>query len=413
MSKTILLKEVPLLRDLPADELESLAATLRVVDLQKNEVLFCEGEPGQSLYIVLEGQLEVLLGIETVDERRISLLGPGEGVGEMSLLIPGRARTASVRALKASRLWKMTHGDFESLLSRQPNLAYTMVRTLTLRLDSANANAFHDLQEKNRQLQTAYDELKAAQAQLVEKERLERELQLAAEIQMSILPQELPQIPGYSFGAVMHPARMVGGDFYDIFPVEGRCVGAVIGDVTDKGVPAAIFMARTHALIMSEASHGGTPGEILRCVNNHLIHLAQSDQFVTVLFGLLDCDTGNFAFARAGHEHPLLLGNAGIIPLESNGVGQPVGILPEISLDESSIVIPPGGTLLLFTDGVTDARNPRGHVFGYKRLNKAFGKLKGKTGQPVCDSILQVLRKYQSTAHQEDDITMLVIHRLV
>jgi serine phosphatase RsbU (regulator of sigma subunit) len=209
----------------------------------------------------------------------------------------------------------------------------------------------------------------------------------------------------------MHPARKVGGDFYDVFPIDENHIGAVIGDVTDKGVPSAIFMARTHALIMSEASHGGKAGEILRRTNHHLMHLEQSDLFVTVLFGLLDCTSGKFDFARAGHEYPLLLTENGKILTSPHAVGQPVGILDDFLLDENSVTLPPGGTLLLFTDGVTDGRNPGGKVFGYKRLQNALVKLKGKSGQQVCETILQSLRKFQSDATQEDDITLLGIHR--
>jgi len=418
MRNTILFKRVPLLSELPRSELDTLSATLEVVNLAEGEVLFFEGDPGESLYIVFKGSLEVLMAMGSSDEKRMAILGPGEFVGEMSLLIPGRVRTASVRALKVSRLWRMTHVDFEGLLLRQPGIAYTMVRTLTQRLDASNSRAFHDLQEKNLQLQeknlqlqAAYNELKAAHEQIVEKERLERELQLAAQIQMSILPQELPRAAGYTFGAAMHPARLVGGDFYDIFLIDENTIGVVIGDVTDKGVPSAIFMARTHALIMSEAAHGGTPAQVLRRVNHHLIQLAQSDLFVTALFGRLDCATGKFDYARAGHEKPLLLNRKGQIQLLPQAVGQPVGIFDDFNLDENSLIILPGSCLLCFTDGVTDARNPRGEAYGYERLQKTFRRANRRGGQPICDGILAALRKFQSDAPQEDDITLVVLHR--
>jgi hypothetical protein len=115
--------------------------------------------------------------------------------------------------------------------------------------DATNTQTFRDLTEKNKQLQTAYDNLKAAQAQLIEKERLERELQVAADIQLSILPDELPELDEFSFGARILPARQVGGDLYDVFLLKDNQVGVLIGDVADKGVPSAIFMARAHALI--------------------------------------------------------------------------------------------------------------------------------------------------------------------
>ncbi len=410
MSQTTLFKKVPLLSDLPRHELDNLASTLQIVTLRAGEVLFREDEKGESLFIVLEGQLEVLLGLGKPDEKVMAVLGPGEFIGEMSLLIPGRARTASIRATDAARLWMMTRADFDSLLLRQPKLADTMVRTLTRRLDATNSSAFRDLQEKNRQLQKAYDDLKAAQAQIIEKERLERELQVAAEIQISILPQELPQVPGYDFGACMVPARMVGGDLYDVFPLDDERMGILIGDVADKGIPAAIFMARTHALIMVEAGHGGSPGEILLRANRHLIQLQQADQFVTVLFGILDCRSGVLDLARAGHDMPLLVSADGRVKIFPHGPGQPIGILDTPLMDEQKITLPVGATLLFFTDGVTDSANPQGEQFGPEQLNKTLSALAGRSGQETCDLLLETLKHYQADASQSDDITMVAIH---
>jgi sigma-B regulation protein RsbU (phosphoserine phosphatase) len=410
MAQTILFKKIPLLSDLPRNEVDYLASTLEVVDLGPGEVLFREGEPGESLFIILEGKLAVLLAIGTPDERQLAVFGPGEFIGEMSLLIPGRNRTASVRAAEKTKLWKMTHVDFDGLLVRQPRLAYTIVQTLTKRLDTTTTLSFRDLQEKNRQLQQAYDELKEAQQQIIEKERMEHELQVGADIQMSILPQDLPEVPGFTFGALMEPARMVGGDFYDIFSLDDSHVGLVVGDVSDKGVPSAIFMARTHALIMSEALHGGSPAGILRRVNAHLIKLGQSDQFVTVLLGILDCSNKKFDFARAGHELPLLMDVNGNVKTLPHATGQALGMLDDLELDENTISLPSGETLLVFTDGLTDCRNPQGEVFGHERVSAALAGLKGEDGQQVCNEIREMLASYQSDAAQDDDITLLAVH---
>lgn len=410
MAQTILFKKVPLLRDLPRSELDHLASTLQIVTLQAGEVLFREDEKGESLFIVLEGELEVLLGFGKPDEKVMAVLGPGEFIGEMSLLIPGRARTASIRATGVARLWMMNRADFDALLLRQPKLADTMVRTLTRRLDATNSSAFRELQEKNHQLQKAYDELKAAHAQIIEKERLERELQVAAEIQLSILPQELPKAPGYNFGARMVPARIVGGDLYDVFPLDNGRMGVLIGDVADKGIPAAIFMARTHALIMVEACHGGSPGEILQRANRHLINLQQSDQFVTVLFGILDYRNGILDLVRAGHELPLLVSANGRVESFPHSPGQPIGILDNPRMDEQKIILPAGATLLFFTDGVTDSANPQGEQFGHERLNKTLAALAGRSGQETCDLLLETIQRYQADASQADDITMVAIH---
>jgi phosphoserine phosphatase RsbU/P len=411
MAQTLLFKKIPLLSDLPRPEIDYLGATLKVVNLNPGEILFRENEPGECLYIILEGRVEVLLALGTSDERVLGSFGPGEFIGEMSLLIPGRARTASVRAAELSRLWTMTRNDFDDLLIRQPKLSYTIVQTLTKRLDATTMLSFRDLQEKNRQLQQAYDELKAAQVQIIEKERLEREIQVAAEIQVSILPQELPQISGYDFGSVMQPARMVGGDFYDVFPLEGIGMGIVIGDVADKGIPSAIFMARAHALIMAEANHGGTPGEILRRANHHLIQLAQSDLFVTVLFGILDDSTNTFDFARAGHELPLLLSPDGQVESPQRGSGQPIGMIDSPLMDEKRLTIHPGSTLLLFTDGVTDCSDPQDEQFGHDHLSRSLAGLVGAGAQETCDRLLQTLKQFQSTASQADDITLVALHR--
>jgi phosphoserine phosphatase RsbU/P len=410
MAQTILFKKIPLLSDLPRSELNNLASTLQVVTLQDGEVLFREDEKGESLFIILEGELQVLMGLGKPDEKVMAVLGPGEFIGEMSLLIPGRARTASIRSIGAARLWMMTREDFDALLQRQPKLADTMVRTLTRRLDATNSSAFRDLQEKNRQLQVAYEELQAAQAQIIEKERLERELQVAAEIQMSILPQELPQVLGYDFGACMVPARMVGGDLYDVFPMGTGRIGILIGDVTDKGVPAAIFMARAHALIMAEAEHGGTPGEILLRANHHLFHLQQAEQFVTVLLGILDCSNGNFEIARAGHELPVMVLDDGKVKNFPHAPGQPLGIFDAPLMDEQKITLPQGATLLFFTDGIPDCANPRGDQFGHTHLEKALAGLAGLGAQETCNLLLETLKGYQAGASQADDIAMVAVH---
>jgi len=411
MTDKELLRKVPLLSDLPDGEIASLAATLQVVIVREGDVLFRENEPGDNLYIVLEGGVDVLLAMETEEEKTIASLGPGEFIGEMSLMLPGGARTAGARASAASRLWKMPRRDFDALLGRQPILAYDMLRIMSSRLDNTNNAAFRDLQEKNRQLRKAYNELKAAQAQIIEKERLERELQVAAEIQTSILPQELPHVPGYDFGALMVPAQLVGGDFYDVFLLDRDRVGFVIGDVADKGIPSAIFMARTHALIMAEAIHGTAPAHVLRSVNGHLIRLEQSNQFVTVLLGILDLNTGDFSYARAGHELPLFLAADGTVQTLPHTTGQAVGMFDDLILDEYSFPLAPGGTLVLFTDGLTDCCNPQGELFGHECSRKLLAGLAARTGQQVCDALWEGLQFYMSNAVQDDDVTLVAIHR--
>jgi sigma-B regulation protein RsbU (phosphoserine phosphatase) len=278
-------------------------------------------------------------------------------------------------------------------------------------LDATNDATFRDLTAKNHALQKAYDELKAAQAQIVEKERLERELQVAADIQLSILPDVLPSIAGFDFGARMLPARRVGGDFYDVFPMNEREAGIVIGDVADKGVPAALFMARAHALIMAEADKGVSAGDVLKLANGHITYLQKSAQFVTALYGILNVERYEFAYARAGHEPPLILHHDGTVERIPHGVGMSLGLWEQVQLDEQIVKLEPGSTLVLFTDGMTDCRDPNGVPFGLERIKAALSGMVGLQAQVICDHLFNTLMNYQSGASQDDDVTLVAIHR--
>ncbi|MCX6059235.1 MAG: cyclic nucleotide-binding domain-containing protein [Chloroflexi bacterium] len=212
-----LLAKIPLFADLPANELDRILSVLNVKKLIDREILFREGDTGEHFYLVMAGELEVLMAAGQMEELQLNIMRAGEHFGEMSLILPGGHRTATVRARGDATLLSLSRVQFLDLTQKYPELSTSMVRVLSQRLDNTNTQTFHDLTEKNKQLQTAYDELKAAQAQLVEKERLERELQVAADIQLSILPDELPKVDGFNFGARILPARQVGGDLYDVF----------------------------------------------------------------------------------------------------------------------------------------------------------------------------------------------------
>jgi serine phosphatase RsbU (regulator of sigma subunit) len=404
------LSKIPLFSDLPANELDHLQSMLKIRTLRPGEILFREGERGEHFYILTHGELEILLGIETEEELILNIIGPGEYLGEMSLIIPGGERTATARASKETALLAMSRDEFNTLIEHYPILSKAMVRVLSNRLDSTNYATFRDLTEKNRQLQKAYNELKAAQEQLIEKERLERELQVAANIQISILPDVLPTPPKFDFGARIDSARQVGGDFYDIFRISENKVAVLIGDVADKGVPAAIFMARAHALIAAEAESFENPSDVLRKANAHITRLEKTTQFVTVLYGILNVDTGEFQYARAGHEPPLMLrpdGSVERLPYES---GMALGLWEDIMLDEQTVTLPPGTTLLLYTDGMTDCRDPDGIPFGLEGIQRSLSICPTSSAQVVCDFLLQSLKDYQQGSKQDDDVTLVAVH---
>ncbi len=403
--------KIPLFQDVPPDELVLFVNELPIETYEPGTYLFRDGDPGEHLYVVKDGHLEIILAEDSPDEMLLKICGPGEYVGEMGLILADGKRTATARAQDRVQAWVVSRGKFTQILQRWPVIAYTMVNILSERLDATNDATFRDLTEKNHALQRAYDELKAAQVQLIEKERLERELQVAADIQLSILPDVLPAVPGFDFGARILPARRVGGDFYDVFPIDDDHVGIVIGDVADKGVPAALFMARAHALVMAEADTGMTAGEVLRLANAHITHLQKSAQFVTALYGILDLATCDFAYARAGHEPPLLFTMDGAVERIPHGVGMSLGLWETITLDERRVRFEPGSTLLLFTDGMTDCRDPDGVAFGIERVKSTLAGGADLNGQQTCDRLLNTLMRYQNGAGQDDDVTLVAIHR--
>jgi serine phosphatase RsbU (regulator of sigma subunit) len=405
-----ILAQVPLFKDLPDDELDHLASMLRVRELPPDTLLFSEGDVGDRFYTVIYGEVEVIKAVGTTEERVLGLRGPGDFIGELSLLNRNGLRTASVRSVGEAALWEMTLAEFDELLFRHPQMAFEVVRVLSKRLIEGENATILDLREKNRQLAQAYQDLQQAQAQLIEKEKLEHELQLAYRIQMSILPQEMPRLPCFDFGARVVPARAVGGDFYGVIPLAADKVAIFVGDVSDKGVPSAIFMARTHALLSAEAHRRATPAQVLKRVNQLLAEIGSAPLYVTVLYGLLDCRNGQFNYARAGHELPLIADAEGMVRLVSWSEGQLLGVMDDPLIDEEQVAIPAGGTLLLSTDGILDGRNPHGEPFGVKRLEMQLARLVGNGAQATCDQLLQALLNYQAGSPQDDDITLLAIH---
>jgi phosphoserine phosphatase RsbU/P len=406
------LSGIPLFRSLPASELARLLDTLPVENAAEGAILVQEGQSSDRFYVILQGRVEIIKALGTSEESLLGRRGPGEFIGEMGLLNQNGLRTATARAIEDSRLLVIHFDEFNVLLSRYPNLAYELASVLSSRMTTAQDETIRTLQEKNFRLQQAYDELKAAQVQIIEKEKLERELQLAREIQKSILPVELPPLPGYDFGAIMTPARAVGGDFFGIFPLDAQRMVLIVGDVTDKGVPAAIFMAQTHALLRASASARLTPVKVLQRVNAFLMEMNDKGLFATVIYGVLHQTTGEFQYVRAGHELPLLLGPDGKTAFAEPGVGMPLGILDNPTLSENSLVIPPGGFLILYSDGVTDCTNPEGERLEQAGLVAFVQHLDGQiSAQQACQAIFDTLIEFQREAPQFDDVTLLAVKR--
>ena len=394
------LANVPLFSDFPPDELDHLLSVLDTVSLKSGEILFHDGDPSDRMYVVVSGVLEILRAASEDGESILSTLDEGNYLGQMSLIVPDNYRTASARARGNVVLLSMSRDQFIELLQRNPLLAYAALNVLGHQMSDSYLATYQDLTEKSRQLQQVS----------TEKEFLEQELKVAADIQMSILPDVLPTHDKFDFGGRILPARQVGGDFYDVFDLDDNRIGVLIGDVADKGVPSAIFMARVHALIIAEADSVTQPGEVLCRVNKHITHLEKSTQFVTALYGVLDTETGEFSYARAGHELPFLLNPQGEIQRLPHRLGMALGLRDDIVLDEYTIFLPKGSLLVMFTDGMTDCRNPKGERFGLELIKTTMIDLNDKSAQTGCDQLFDTLMKYQNGSKQDDDVTLVAIH---
>lgn len=401
--------DIPLFSSLSAEEQRHVLSCMTPLELYPGTVLIREGDLADGLYVIASGDIEILKAMDTPEEHLLATSHAGDIIGEVALLDSKGRRSASARARNQATALKMTVEDFNQLMQTQPSLASQMSHIISNRLREASETTIRDLETKNQALSQAYSELKSAHEQIVEKEKLEKELEVARQIQYSILPTQLPLVKGFSFAAHMQAARQLGGDFYDLFPLDDDHIGIVIGDVSDKGIPSALFMALSRSLVRAEALRLDTPVNTLQRVNFLLQDMSTSGLFVTVLYGILDFRSGRFNYARAGHELPILLRADGSLPPIAHGTGMFLGLLPEVQIDESTIYLFPGDALLLYSDGATDAANPSEQMFGRDQLAKVIQSHTQTDAQTICNSVLSAILAHQQTAHQFDDITLVTI----
>ncbi|WP_375492408.1 PP2C family protein-serine/threonine phosphatase [uncultured Jatrophihabitans sp.] len=240
-------------------------------------------------------------------------------------------------------------------------------------------------------------------------ERIEQELRVAQLIQQQFLPAELPTLPGFHVAAFYRPARTIGGDFYDFAELPDGRIMFVCGDVTDKGVPAALVMASTHALLREAATRMTSPGEVLASVNDMLCADIPAHMFVTCLAIALDPATGHMTFANAGHNLPYIRTAGGHGHRELNATGMPLGLMPGMAYDETVDVLAPGEGMLLHSDGLAEAHDSNRQMFGFDRLAELVGVSAG--GEVLIDRCLSELTAFTGPVEQEDDITLVTIER--
>jgi serine phosphatase RsbU (regulator of sigma subunit)/anti-sigma regulatory factor (Ser/Thr protein kinase) len=245
------------------------------------------------------------------------------------------------------------------------------------------------------------------EAEARERQRIEQELQVAQLIQQHFLPTTLPQPAGWSIEAYYRPARAVGGDFYDLVERPDGTISFAIGDVTDKGVPAAMVMAATRSLLRSAGNRVDSPGEVLAQVNDLLHGDIPSRMFVTCLYGILDPRTGRLRFANAGQNLPFVRDDEGAHELDARGM--PLGLMPGMTYAETQAQLAPGQQVLLHSDGIAEAHDPQRGMFGIPRLHDVVASPQERRGGLIANVLAELERFTGAGWEQEDDITLVAL----
>lgn len=250
--------------------------------------------------------------------------------------------------------------------------------------------------------------VKQHQAEASARERMEQELRVARVIQQTLLPRTLPAPPGWQIAAHWQPARAVSGDFYDFIPYPGDRLGVVIADVTDKGVPAALVMATTRSILRAAAEQQQSPGRVLAQANNLLCPDMPLNMFVTCLFAILNPQTGHVIYANAGHPPPYQCTADGT--REWRARGMPLGLMPDMPYEEKEAALAPGDALVLYSDGLVEAHNGGGEMYGFPRLRQRLATW--ECGEDLVRCLLGDLGRFTGPQwDQEDDVTFVTLQR--
>src|SRR5215207_8145358 len=247
-----------------------------------------------------------------------------------------------------------------------------------------------------------------AEQELRKRERVEEEMRVARSIQQAALPREVPHLEGWQISPYYQPAREVGGDFYEFFELDDGRVGFAVGDATGKGVPAAFVMSATCALLGGVATaSGSSPGEVLARVNEAMLTRIPPSMFVTCFYAILEPESGRLSYANAGHDLPYLWHSGECEELRARGM--PLGLMPGMGYEEKETVLQGGDSALLYTDGLVEAHDPKGEMFGFPRLQALVSEL-AEEESSLGEALLEELYSFVGEGwEQEDDITLLTL----
>ena len=271
---------------------------------------------------------------------------------------------------------------------------------------------FDDLQvtiERTLENMKAWKEALSSRDKLVS---LQRELDVASQMQQSILPTQFPRGDDYETFGSMEPARNVGGDFFDVVLLEDGQIGLAIADVSGKGVPAALFMMSSRTLLKGSAIGLTEPGRVLQEVNNLLAEDNESAMFVTVLYAVYDPATGHLTYANGGHNLPVIFHSDGSSTVLPYTEGLALAVLSGVDFQAGEVTLAPGDTLVLYTDGVTEAMDAENVEFGMERLQAVFKGGAPESAEAANEAVFTAVREFVAGAPQSDDITCLTLRRV-
>jgi len=387
-----------LFRDIPPNIVQELLESCPVREFAAETVVLSPGQTNEHIYMLLAGRLRVHL--DSVDSTHPILIDVGGCIGELSI-IDGKPVSAHVVAEPGCRLLIVPQEAFWAKILPNPGVARNLMRVLTERMRRNNDAVLQGMRQ-----------------QLVH-EQLQKELQFAREIQASMLPQDQPSgADGAALDicAAMEPAREVGGDLYDFFHVDSGELCFLVGDVSDKGLPAALFMARTMdvvrvvtRLLRGENGSAPRPDEIIACVNRELCQNNASCMFVTLFFGMLEPRSGVLRYCNAGHNPPYVVDAGGATKALEGLRSVPLGVKADAAFGTVSVTLARGETLFVFSDGITEAMNAAGEFYAEGRLERALFTCAGRTSEEVIGSVVESLGEFVSGIAQSDDITAMAI----
>lgn len=377
---------------IPYPLLEPVLAECSLQQLRKGDILISPGQENHSLYLLVSGQLQVYL--DKTGSRFSFPIAPGECIGEMSL-IEERRTSAFVIAEEDSSLIVVPEDIFWNKFIHLPNAVRNLLRVLTNRTRKDNEVIRQSLEQQLRY------------------EHLQKELKAAGSIQAAILPQETPLLPDHpqvDICAMIEPAKEVGGDFFDVLALDKNRIYLAIGDVSGKGMPAALFMVRAMTLLRMSLSKDTPFESMLPTVNRLLCENNDESMFVTMFAGLFDVTSGTLTYMNAGHNPPFFSSKGSPFDLMDLPKGMVLGINEAAHYEVARRTLQPGDRLVLYTDGVTEAQNPRHEFYSVSRACDTL-----QEASAGDDIIMAVKALSASVSHfskgvpQSDDITILAL----